>query len=200
MKGTSMATSNNELDEEMANDAKSVQANPDQLAKIIAASADLREQIRRIAFLEGKMEEAVKEKRRLEFEVLPGLMDGAGVLDLGLDTEERLVRENDIHASIPEKGMDKAVAWLDKNNLGSLVKAQFVVPIDKGDTKTRDRIATLLKKAKVEFALNSSIHAQTLKAFVRESVANGRKLPASFSVHIQPVVHIRAPKKSNRSK
>jgi hypothetical protein len=56
-----------------------------------------------------------------------------------------------------------------------------------------------LTKAKVKFAITNTIHPQTLKAFAKESVADGRKLPQQIAVHIQPVVHIKAPRKS-RSK
>jgi hypothetical protein len=190
-----------ELDKELVEDVKNkVTAKPDQLTKIVAAATDLREQVRKIVKLEQLLEDAKVERRRLEWEVLPALMDSAGVQLLGLDNEDNIVREEDIFASISEKNLPKAVAWLDKNDLSSLVKTQFVIPIDKGDIKTRDRIAKGLEKAKIEYALKTDIHSQTLKAFVKESVANGRKLPKAISVHIQPAVHIRALKKQSRSK
>lgn len=184
------------LNEELANDAaNNVTAKPDQLARIIAAAADLREASAKVTCLEDELLEAKAVEKRLEEEILPTLMDEAGVKDLSLDTEDRLVRGEDVYASVSQENMPKAVAWLVKNNMAAIVKANILIPLTQGDIKTQQMIAGLLTKAKVKFAINNSIHPQTLKAFARESVAEGRKLPAQIAVHIQPVVHIKAPRK-----
>jgi hypothetical protein len=185
-----------DLEQEMASDAANhITAKPDQLSKIIAAAADLREATAKVVRLEDALLEAKALERRLEEEVLPALMDEAGVKDIGLDTEDRLVRGEEVYASISQVNMPKAVAWLAKHNMASIVKANILIPLTQGDIQTQKKITLLLTKAKVKFAVNNTIHPQTLKAFARESVAEGRKLPQQIAVHIQPVVHIKAPRK-----
>ncbi len=182
------------LDAEIERDAKST-ARPDQLTRITASAADLREAIGKVKRLEQEVLDAKAEQRRLEQDVLPNLMDEAGIVTLGLTDEDTLLREQEIYTSISKDSMTKAVVWLDAHGHGAIVKASIIIPIERGDTKQRDRIVSSLTKAKIPHALTQSIHPQTLAAFGREATADGTKLPKEITTHVQPVVHIKHAKK-----
>lgn len=166
----------------------------DKLDAITLAVSQMRHLQDLSAQLTADLATVTTEARRIAEQVLPALMDEAGLASLRLDDGATLTREDAVYASIAQADAADAAAWLVQNGYGAIVKAAFQIPVGKGDTKLQVRIRTLLGRAKVDYEETSSVHPQTLRAFARESVAEGRNLPASIKVHIQPTVKLAVPK------
>ena len=188
------STATADLDAMIVEDSLSVEVGPDKLAQITTTAADLVEQQKRVTVLEARLEEANAEVKRLAEQVLPTLMDEAGVQSLGLEGGDTLKREEAVFASMSKANAPMACDWLEENGYGALVKTSIVIPLDKGDTKTRKKVLALLTKARVGFDETMGVHPGTLTAFVKESLAEGRELPKSITYHVQPRVVIKHPK------
>jgi hypothetical protein len=178
------------LDAEIEADIAHNTAPLDILSKLRGSAAELVMRQREVRELTQRLEAAQSEVKRLSEEVLPSLMDTAGLKDFTLDTDDHLERTQAVFASISQENMQEAVAWLDANKYGNIVKSEFRIPLEKGDEATKKKVLTLLRKAKIDFALTSGVHASTLKAFVKRSLEKGVDLPRAISVHVQPKVDL----------
>lgn len=187
----SKRTATAEVDALVAEDAGSRELTADQLNRITATANTLKTTRRRLEELEAQVASTKAEVLRLETQVLPGLMDEAGVEELVLSGGDKITRYEEVYASISKEKSGAACDWLEKNKFGALVKSSFVVPLPKGDTKTASAVRALLAKARVAFEETRGVHPQTLKAFVKESIAAGRSLPDTISVHLQPAIKLK---------
>jgi hypothetical protein len=167
--------------------ADSVHPNRDKLDAITQGAAQVLVIGARIRQLEEQLAAEQAALKTLQEQTLPSLMEEAQIPRIGIDEEYDLERQQQVFANITKANANKACAWLQKNGYGALVKANFKINVDKGDTRTQERIRSGLRKAKIPFEESVGVHAQTLGAFVRESLAQGRKLTPLIGVHCQPV-------------
>lgn len=192
-KKTTAATA--ELDRQIAADASEQDVAPDALARITDATGKLLELDAYIAGLERELKKHEEERRRLAESVLPSLMDEADVASLTLADGVSVLRSEQVFASIAKANAEAATSWLIAHGHGALVKDAFTIPLDKGDTKLAAKVTALLTKAGIGFERRSSVHPQTLVAFVKESLAQGRSLPKAITHHVQPCIVIKAKRK-----
>jgi hypothetical protein len=85
--------------------------------------------------------------------------------------------KEDVYASIPKGNEENAYEWLNENGFGGIIK--HVVSASFG--KEEDSRAAEFVKAAQELGLTPedkrSIHSATLKAFVKEQLAQGKNIP-----------------------
>lgn len=182
------------LDERMARDADAPTAlSSELLHRITAAASALKGAQWEVERAEEVLKQAKERMRELRERVLPALLDEAQVQSLGLQDEEGTVveRGEDVYASIAKDKAAAACAWLDANGYGALIKSEIVVEAPRGDRATALAAIAALRKAHIEYAERSTVHPQTLKAFVRESLEEGRKLSPDITYHTVPVVELK---------
>lgn len=169
-------------------EARSNDTPADLLTRIVGAAEELRQLQEKKAGYEDILVHVEKDMRRLSETVLPALMDEAGVPELRLADDVRLIRTEEVYASISKANAAMARSWLECHGYGSIVKDRVICEFDPGQHDEANKVRKALDKQGVAYELNSSVHAGTLKAFVREMLAAGNELPDCFSVHVQPVV------------
>lgn len=170
----------------------------DLLQRITASAAELAAAVKTVAQIEEQLDKAKSRVLNLRTQALPQLFDEAGIPGLDLDETTRVERDTEIYCSISEANQAKAAAWLRENNLGSVVKESIFIPIDKGDTERVKTITKLLISNKISFAEKSSVHPQTLKALVKERLAESKPIGSAITYHTQPVVNVKAIKPSSK--
>jgi len=108
---------------------------------------------------------------------LPTAMFEAGVSSFTLDNGMKVSTKEDVYASIPKDKESTAFAWLNTNGFGGIIK--HVVSASFG--KEEDARAKELIAAAQSLGLNPedkrSVHSATLKAFVKEQLAQGKNIP-----------------------
>lgn len=173
----------------------------DLLARITGTAQALRDAQGEVLRLTEQLATASARVLELRIKQLPALMDEAQVSMLALDDDAStyIERGEEVYASISKANTESACAWLDANGYGSLIKNAIVVELPRGERALAKKAATALRKAGVEYEELSSVHAQTLKAFVRESLAAGRALPPAITYHVQPVVDLKV-KRAKRAR
>lgn len=187
-----------ELEAEMAADAAAITATPDQLSVIKAKAAELVEYQLTLEGLGERVAAVKKEIEKLQTDVLPSLMDEAQVTLIGLEGDCTLERGEKVFASISKANAPEATKWLEDIGAGALIKLDIKVELEKGDVALAKKVRDLLTKSRIGFSESSGVHPQTLLAFVKERLADGKPLPESITYMIQPLVTVKPPKKSKK--
>jgi len=148
----------------------------------------------RIERIEAELAAARADYLRVEREDLPELMREVGLSHLTLTNGVEVIVSEEVTASITEERRAAAHAWLREHNFGGLIKTLVTVPFGRGEEEDARRLASRIAEEH-EVALTETVHPQTLKAFVKEQVEDGKPLPFDlFGVHPFSRAKIKLPK------
>lgn len=153
----------------------------DSLKQISALAALLREGHAAVESATEKLSTLKAEVRKLEEEDLPELMRELGLSEIKLEdgSSVKVVDEVDCHISIERRAA--AHAWLTDNGFGGLIKSALTVEFGRNEHEE-----ALAAAAKIQDLLgrgstfNESVHASTLKAFIKEQMAAGVTIPTEM--------------------
>ena len=133
---------------------------------------------------EQKAEQALKDAaaltRTIREETLPCAMQELGVEKLTLKNGAVLTLKPEVYCAIPKDSQDEAFAWLIKHKHGGLIKTEVSALFGKGQLKQANAMLKLLRKAKANPEWTRSVHAGTLKAFLREQIEAKQPIPMSL--------------------
>ena len=162
---------------EMEADAGTVAKPTDELvsgiAGLVTKQMDLEDAI-------GRAEEHLKTMKKdlegISTRDLPDALTKAGLAGWIAVDGSSVVLKSFASASITKAKAPEAHKWLRDNKHGDLIKHILAADIGR-DPKLAKKAAAVLTKAGVPFSVSESVHAQTLKAFVREQVGAGKPIP-----------------------
>jgi hypothetical protein len=137
----------------------------------------LTEQRRKVDQIEEELSTVKEFVRRLEEEDIPLAMQELGVDELKLVTGEKVSIKHDVYASLTSESKPAAYNWLEANGFGGLIKTNVSVEFGKGQIEGAESLAEDLQSRGLPVSLGRDVHAQTLKAFLREQLANGSNVP-----------------------
>lgn len=144
-----------------------------------------------VARLEGELETAKKDMRRVEQEDLPELMQELGLETFKLKSGETIEVKPEIDCGITEERRAKAHDWLTANGFGGLIKTEVVAKFGRDEREAAVACAEQIGGEMVE-----RVHPSTLKSFIKEQMAAGKAVPFElFGVHPYNKVKITAAKK-----
>lgn len=126
---------------------------------------------------EVNLKDAKERARVLREETIPSAMQELGLEELKLDTGQKLSVKQDVYASIPSDKKDEAYTWLDVNGFGGLIKVEVKTDYPKGEAAAALQLFQELQTRGLNAQYGQSVHAQTLKAFLREQIAAGSNVP-----------------------
>lgn len=146
------------------------------------------ERVQRVIELENEIDEREAELkmmkaelRELQITTLPPLMMAAGAskfrtADGRYDVEKKLL----IEGSLPKDPHRRATAvtQIEHYGGGDLIKPKVEIPFAREQLKDAMKLITQLRQRGLNPAFFQDIHPMTLKAWVREGLANGRALPS----------------------
>ncbi|MCK5604420.1 hypothetical protein KAR91_21195 [Candidatus Pacearchaeota archaeon] len=142
-----------------------------QLAKaLVDADADIKA-------MDDKLKKAKERSRYLREESIPTMMQELDLESLTLSTGQKLTIKSDVHASITEENKVKAFGWLEDNGHGGLIKSVVKVEFGRGELEAAGHLVTELQANGVDPEFKEHVHPTTLKAFLREEIRQGRKVP-----------------------
>lgn len=162
----------------LEDDALVVNASNAQL-KSVSALAD-----KLVSLQEGEAEaelnlKALKERRRAIEEVeLVEAMDACGIKSLKLKNGAEIVIDAVVSGSITKANEEPAFEWLRGNGHAGIIKTNVTVALSKGQDKEREAVLKKLRTIRgIEVQEKSSVHPQTLGAWARELVKDGKDFP-----------------------
>lgn len=143
-----------------------------------------------------ELERLNDEIKRLKEVELPQLMDELQLASFKLQSGREILVKEMVFASIPAKNADMAFEWLDANGHGDLIKHKLEHSFDRGETALVKQVIDVLKEQGLpDVTTKQSVHPQTLAAFAREQLKDGRAIPMELlGVHIARKVEIKTSK------
>jgi archaellum component FlaC len=165
------------VDDIFAEDAVE-QVDAGSLGEVSELIKQLDEAKQRVAALEADVKEAKSVVHKLENVDIPSAMLELGVSSVTTDNGLEVKVQPFVDGSFIKGAEDKAIAWLEDNGFGDIIKASLSLALDRGDIDTAKAIA---ERVEDEFgvapALKETVHPQTLKAFIRRCDEAGVDLP-----------------------
>ena len=123
----------------------------------------------------------LKEKaRELSQIIIPEMMKEMNVTKLKLKDGASIEVTNFYSARITPDKQEAAFNWLRENGLGDIIKNDVTVTFGRGEDNKAMAYATLAKGQGYEPIQKIGVHAQTLKAVVRERTESGQEMPADL--------------------
>ena len=180
--------------EEMMKDSQALPAD-DKLQKISAfaeIAAGLEEHIENT---EAQLKQYKEQLREVVENLLPTAMAEVGMVKFTLKDGSEINVKPFYSAKIDDQIRDNAFDWLMQNGHEAIIKQEFNVKVDKGDTETANVLQEYLKEHKMSFSGKTGVHPQTLAAFVKEQVESGADFPLDlFNVYIGQIAKIKRSK------
>jgi hypothetical protein len=163
--------------------------------QLLAAQAE-------VARLTEELAAAQAQQIRLEQEDLPELMREIELTSFRMKDGREIELVDEISCGITKENNQQAMAWLDKNNFGGIIKTLVKMAFNREDRETAVKLSHDLEaQAKQQGVMVlpevvESVHAATLKAFVKEEMSKGHTIPFDlFSIHPYSKVKIKKGKK-----
>jgi hypothetical protein len=125
-----------------------------------------------VAAAEDDLNDAKKLLKKVAEEDLPMAMEEVGIKKFETDDGLTVEYKPEVTASISVANRETAYAWLIANQFGGLLKLNVEVHFERGDREKANKLAEMIRKKGVEVDVEQTIHAATLKAFVKERIAD----------------------------
>lgn len=118
-----------------------------------------------------------EEFRRLSEEDLPSVMKELKLKTLTLENGAKVTLSDDVYCSLTEATKEQAFDWLTANKFDGIIKTEVGVMFGRDELEGAVKLIARLQKLKLEPIMTRGIHAQTLRAFLREQLALAAKIP-----------------------
>lgn len=161
-----------------------------ELARAIAAKEA------QVADLDRQLKDAKKELLKLTDEDLPASMAEMGLASFTLDDGSQIDVKPTYGASILVDNRPKAYEWLRDNGYDDIIKNNVSVSFGRGEDDLANAFKAVAEKEGYVPQQETSIHAGTLKAFVRERIEAGDEFPMElFGAYVGQRAFIKKGKK-----
>lgn len=133
-----------------------------------------------ISHLEQQLQDTKAQHQDIEQVALPELMRELGFTSFALADGSRVALTEDLSCSITEANRDAALAWLDQNGFGGLIKTQVQVNFGREQRALAVAVARELEQRAGDACTSTvkeSVHPGTLKAFLKDELAKGTAVP-----------------------
>lgn len=126
----------------------------------------------KVAQCEDELKEAQKELRQVSEVDLPEAMKQAGVKEFTTSGNLTIKLKEDVNVGIAAPRREEAYRWLADHDFGGLIKSELALQFDRDHLDDAEKLAAELQQQGYEIDLTQNIHYQTLKAFVKERLAD----------------------------
>lgn len=145
-----------------------------QIANLAKQQVDLEKQV---AQAEELLKAKQEELRRIAEDLLPTAMAEAGMKSFTLENGTKILIKDDIAASIPKDKTGEAYGWLRENGFGDIIKNTVSVDFGKEEDQQAKELLEYCYDKMYPATNKQSVHASTLKAFLKEQMALGKDIP-----------------------
>ncbi len=167
----------------------------DALGRISKLADEMHQLDKDIAKAELAAKKLRETHRQIGEEQLPELFEQVGMKELTTYKGLPLKLKNKVFTNISKGRKPTAIAWLDKNGQGGMVKRCVIIDFDKTQEEKVEALLRLIGKGWPNNRTELDVHASTVKAFVTKELKDGNAIPLDiFGVHCVDVVEITSKK------
>lgn len=146
----------------------------DDISRLAKALVDADEEVDK---REQALKDAKESARVLREETIPSAMQELELTEVVLSTGQSLKVQQEVYASIPANNKMAAYEWLDDNGFGGLIKIEVDAQFGKGEQEAAKALLEELRNRGLQVTADQSVHASTLKAFLKEQITKGNPVP-----------------------
>lgn len=163
----------------------------DVLGRISILADQMHEKDKEIAKAELLVKQLKEAHRQISEEQLPELFERVGMQELKTLSGLPLKLKERVHTNISKGRKPTAIAWLDANGHGGMVKRNVIIEFDKTQGDKVEALFRLIGKGWPNHRAELDVHAATVKAFVKAQLKDGKAIPLDvFGVHCVNAVEI----------
>ena len=145
-------------------------------------AVELRDAYLEKAELEEKVKRVSKKISGIQLKDLPDMFSRAKISSISVEKDGNhpafVAERGTVYtAKIPDEKRMEAFQWFEENGHGDLVKSVIQIVFGMQEHEKRLKLMKLLADNGFEYWNNESVHAQTLKAFVKRELVAGRIIP-----------------------
>jgi len=165
----------------------------DVLGRITVAAEEMKDLDKAIAEAELNLKKLAGRRNEIATERLPELMDSVGLTEVKTRSGLPVKIVNVLHTSIAKARKPLAIAWLDKNGHGGMVRRNVVIDFDKTQEEEVEKLLRLIGKGWPNNRVELDVNGATVKAFVKARLEAGEEIPLDvFGVHQQREAQIKS--------
>jgi hypothetical protein len=178
-----------------------IQAEPNAAPVDLKVVGSLANELKRLRSVEipqkqAEMDELVEFEKKLSTKLIPEALRAAGLTSVKIDGGDEISIRPEVHVGTPTRA---AYQWLEENGLSSIVKETFFadfartkVPGKEAERQQQmSQLREVLAGMGIVFEIKKTIHAGTLKAFVKEQLKKKAPIPKKeFGVFEQETTEI----------
>lgn len=174
-------------------DAVEAPDNDDVLGRITTAAEEMKRLEHQIAEAELNVKKLKAAHDQIATETLPELMDSVGLTEVKTRSGLPVKIVDVLHTSIAKDRKPMAIAWLDKNGHGGMVRRNVIIDFDKTQEEKVQRLLRLIGKGWPNHRVELDVNGSTVKAFVKRKLDAGEDIPLDvFGVHQQREAQIKS--------
>lgn len=136
-----------------------------------------------VADLTEKLKEKKARLDKVRRGALPELMQTLGYSMLKTNFGSTVEIKRGIDASITQANQNKAFDWLRKNGNEAIIKTEIKQTYTGMENDKRDFAYTQMDLVGIAYQIKEGIHTQTLKAFVKTELEEGREINSAITVY-----------------
>jgi hypothetical protein len=163
----------------------SIDISQDNVKSITDKCHQLQELQQQYKDIEEQLSKTKNKVRDLEERIIPEMMQEAGVSKIKLKDGTEVEVKPFYAAKIPESRVEEAFGWLRGNGFEDLIKNTVTANFNRGQDNQVSELIKVCEEHGFAYSKKEKVEPMTLKAFVREQVEGGKKLPENlFGVYI----------------
>ena len=163
----------------------SIDISQDNVKSITDKCHQLKELQQQYKDIEEQLSKTKNKVRDLEERIIPEMMQEAGVSKIKLKDGTEVEVKPFYAAKIPESRVEEAFGWLRGNGYEDLIKNTVTANFNRGQDNQVSELIKVCEEHGFAYSKKEKVEPMTLKAFVREQVEGGKKLPFDlFGVYI----------------
>lgn len=147
------------------------------LKNVASIARQIRDEEEYIASLDKDLKKAKKNLLKLTDEELPTLLQEMGLSEFKLDDGSQVTIKQTYGASILVDNRPTAYQWLRDNGFGDLIKNIVSCEFGMGEDQKAEDFRDTASRKGFQVEQDTSVHPQTLKAFVKERCEKGEEFP-----------------------
>jgi len=149
----------------------------DKLSSVSQLAEKMRLQAELVEGLEQSLKDAKQTLYKLRDDTLPTALQELGLAGLTLQDGSKVTLKATYGGHISEANKQEAHQWLRDNNYGDLIKNTVSCQFGRGEDQEAAQFYEALRGQGLVVNQKTEVHAQTLKAWVRERVENEGDFP-----------------------
>lgn len=147
------------------------------LATVSELATRIREKTERVSSLEEALKQEKRQLLELSDHELPAVMAELDMSEIKLTDGSTITLKPTYGATITAANKEDAHTWLRDNNYDDIIKNTVSCTFGRGEDEKARQFSQLAATGGYQTEKNATVHAQTLKAFVKERIQAGEEIP-----------------------